>query len=147
MKAHRGLHKKPEGAKRIKAALNHALNLPVRRRRAADGTNFASGRHMLMQVWGLQQGQRLSVTLPQKSQTQRLQKIITLYIFQGNQTDMQTNKAMLQKVLWEGMMEEIPKEQVIQWNPSLLDPIPSRECRKIMDVSLLNEEIQPLHLK
>ncbi|KAA6404237.1 MAG: hypothetical protein EZS28_000224 [Streblomastix strix] len=69
MKAHWNLHEKPEGAKRIKAAQNRALNLPVRRRRAADSANFASGRHMLMQVWRHQQEEQLPETPPQRIQT------------------------------------------------------------------------------
>ncbi|KAA6371541.1 MAG: hypothetical protein EZS28_032931 [Streblomastix strix] len=56
LKAQRSLHMKLEGAKRIKAAQNHALNLPVRRKRATDSANFASGRHMLMWSGGINRG-------------------------------------------------------------------------------------------
>ncbi|KAA6363396.1 MAG: hypothetical protein EZS28_041077, partial [Streblomastix strix] len=64
-----GLYNKMDGAKRIMATLSHASNLPVRRSRAADSVNFASGRHMLMQVWRQQQEEQLAETPPQKSQT------------------------------------------------------------------------------
>ncbi|KAA6320487.1 MAG: hypothetical protein EZS28_054677, partial [Streblomastix strix] len=146
MKAHRGLYKKPEGTKRIKAAQNRALNLPVRRRRAADSANFASGRHMLMQVWRHQQGEQLLETPPQRSQTpvqqqqlggklmryitawetincrdfiqkgfylifkdnnsqERLQQTIAQCPFQGNQTEMEAYKAMLQEELQEDLVQ------------------------------------------
>ncbi|KAA6361375.1 MAG: putative Transposon Ty3-G Gag-Pol polyprotein, partial [Streblomastix strix] len=78
---------------------------------------------------------------------ERLQQTIAQCPFQGNQTEMQAYKAMLQEELQEGIIEEIPKEQVKWWNPTFLVPKPSGECRKILDASLLNEEIQPLHFQ
>ncbi|KAA6364088.1 MAG: hypothetical protein EZS28_040385 [Streblomastix strix] len=188
IKALRGLHKKPEGAKRIKAAPNHALNLPVRRRRAIDSANFASGWHMLMQVWRHQREEQLPLTPPQRSQTpvqqqqlsrklmryipawetisckdfiqkgfylifkdnnsqKRLQQTIAQCPFQGNQTEMQAYKAMLYEELQDGIIEEIPKELVKWWNPTFLVPKPSGEWRQILEASLLNEEIQPLHFQ
>ncbi|KAA6375929.1 MAG: hypothetical protein EZS28_028545 [Streblomastix strix] len=54
---------------------------------------------------------------------------------------------MLQEELQEGKIEEIPKEQVKWWNPTFLVPKPSGEWRKILEASLLNEEIQPLHFQ
>ncbi|KAA6402474.1 MAG: hypothetical protein EZS28_002008 [Streblomastix strix] len=69
IKIHRGLHKEPERAKRIRAALILALNLLVRGRRAAKGANFASGRYMLMQVWRHQQEEQLQETPSWRSQT------------------------------------------------------------------------------
>ncbi|KAA6388260.1 MAG: hypothetical protein EZS28_016212 [Streblomastix strix] len=168
VKAHRGLHKKLEGAMRIKVALNHASNLPVRRRRAADSANFASGRHMPKQVWRHKQGEQLLETPPQRSQTpaqqqlggklmryitawdannQRLQQTIVQCLFQGNQTEMQAYKTMLKEEQYDGITEEIPKEQVKWWNPAFLVPKLSGEGTKILDASLLNEEIQLLHFQ
>ncbi|KAA6355700.1 MAG: putative Transposon Ty3-G Gag-Pol polyprotein, partial [Streblomastix strix] len=60
---------------------------------------------------------------------------------------MQAYKAMLQEELQDGIIEEIPKEQVKWWNPTFLVPKPSGEWRKILDASLQNEEIQPLHFQ
>ncbi|KAA6375536.1 MAG: hypothetical protein EZS28_028936 [Streblomastix strix] len=183
-----GLHKKQEGAKRIRVASNHSLNLPVRRKRATDSANFASGRHMLMQVWRHQRQEQLQDTPPQRSQTQvqqqqlsgelmryitawgtinckkfiqiefylifkdnnsqeRLQRTIAQCPFQGNQTEMQAYNAMLQEEPQEGLVEEIPKEQVKWWSPTFLVPKPSDEWRKILNASLLNEQMQPLHFK
>ncbi|KAA6369117.1 MAG: putative Transposon Ty3-G Gag-Pol polyprotein, partial [Streblomastix strix] len=78
---------------------------------------------------------------------EELQQTIAQCPFQGNQTEMQAYKAMLQEELQEGIIEEIPKEQVKWWNPTFLVPKPSGEWRKILDASLLNEEIQPLHFQ
>ncbi|KAA6380346.1 MAG: putative Transposon Ty3-I Gag-Pol polyprotein [Streblomastix strix] len=60
---------------------------------------------------------------------------------------MQAYKTMLQEELQEGIIEEIPKEQVKWWNSTFLVPKPSGKWRKILDASLLNEEIQPLHFQ
>ncbi|KAA6371060.1 MAG: hypothetical protein EZS28_033412, partial [Streblomastix strix] len=76
-----------------------------------------------------------------------LQQTIVQCPFQVNQTEMQAYKAMLYEELYEGTIEEIPKEQVKWWNPTFLVPKPSGEWRKILDASLLNEEIQPLHFQ
>ncbi|KAA6381066.1 MAG: putative Transposon Ty3-G Gag-Pol polyprotein [Streblomastix strix] len=78
---------------------------------------------------------------------ERLQQTIAQCPFQGNQTEMQAYKAMLQEELQEGIIEEILKELVKWWNPTFLVPKPSGEWRKILDASLLNEEIQPLHFQ
>ncbi|KAA6364063.1 MAG: putative Transposon Ty3-I Gag-Pol polyprotein, partial [Streblomastix strix] len=78
---------------------------------------------------------------------ERLKQAIAQSPFQRNQTEMQAYKTMLQEELQEGIIEEIPKEQVKWWNPTFMVPKPSGEWRKIQDASLLNEEIQPLHFQ
>ncbi|KAA6394629.1 MAG: hypothetical protein EZS28_009846 [Streblomastix strix] len=52
-------------SKANKGSTKPGPNLSVRRRRAADSANFASGRHMLMQVWRHQQGEQQPKTSPQ----------------------------------------------------------------------------------
>ncbi|KAA6369105.1 MAG: hypothetical protein EZS28_035366, partial [Streblomastix strix] len=76
---------------------------------------------------------------------ERHYQIIPQCPFQENRTEMHAYKAMLEEELQEGIIEEIPKEQVKWWNTTFLIPKPSGEWRKILDASLLNEEIQPLH--
>ncbi|KAA6401267.1 MAG: putative Transposon Ty3-I Gag-Pol polyprotein [Streblomastix strix] len=60
---------------------------------------------------------------------------------------MQAYKAMLEEELQERIIDEIPKEKVKWWILTFLVPRPSGEWRKILDASLLNEEIQPLHFQ
>ncbi|KAA6356241.1 MAG: hypothetical protein EZS28_048232, partial [Streblomastix strix] len=60
---------------------------------------------------------------------------------------MQAYKAMLQEELQEGIIEEIPKEQVKRWNLTFPAPKPSREWRKILEASLRNKQIQPLQFQ
>ncbi|KAA6361022.1 MAG: hypothetical protein EZS28_043451, partial [Streblomastix strix] len=78
---------------------------------------------------------------------ERLQQTIAQCPFQGNQTEMQAQKAMLLEKHQEGIIKEIPKEQFKSWNPTFLVPKPSGDWRKILDASLLNEEIQLLHFQ
>ncbi|KAA6384268.1 MAG: putative Transposon Ty3-G Gag-Pol polyprotein [Streblomastix strix] len=78
---------------------------------------------------------------------ERLLQAIAQCPLQCNQTEMLAYKAMLQEELQNGIIEEIPKEQVKWQNPTFLVPKPSGEWRKILDASLLNEEIQLLHFQ
>ncbi|KAA6376893.1 MAG: hypothetical protein EZS28_027578, partial [Streblomastix strix] len=83
----------------------------------------------------------------EKLNLKRLYQTIAHYPFQGNQIEMQAYKAILLEELQEGIIEEIPKEQVKWWNPTFLVPKPSRGWGKILNATFLNEEIHPLHFQ
>ncbi|KAA6362119.1 MAG: hypothetical protein EZS28_042354 [Streblomastix strix] len=105
-----------------------------------------------LETWKLVRGVEFiqkGVFLPFKNEDseKRLQEKLRICPFSGSREEIIAYSEKLDEELRENIVEQIHPEQTKWFNSTFIIPKPHQKCKKNLDASALNKEVQTIHYK